>query len=133
MIVIETSALIDSLVDQPANPRLLAVMADSELHAPALLDFEAASALRGLARCGKLASDRVADAVEDFTALQIERHQMTGMLTHILGLRNNFTAYDAAYVVLAQALAAPLVTSDTKLTAARRLGIDVQVFPAEGT
>jgi len=43
-------------------------------------------------------------------------------------LRHNFTVYDAAYVVLAEALEAPLVTADAKLEEARRLGIDVQVI-----
>lgn len=60
-------------------------------------------------------------------APQIERHQLTDLLRHILRLRNNFTAYDAAYVVLAQAVGATLVTADVKLEEAQRLGIEVRV------
>ncbi len=55
---------------------------------------------------------------------------MTGTLGHILDLRENFTACDAAYVVLALGLEAPLVTSDTKMQEARRLGVEVQIIPA---
>ena len=99
MIVIEASAMVDALVDNPANPDLLALLADAELH-----------------------------AVEDFAALRIERHQMTGLLGHILELRANFTVSDGAYLVLAQALDAPLVTSDARLREATRLAVDVRLF-----
>jgi predicted nucleic acid-binding protein len=52
---------------------------------------------------------------------------MTDLLGHMLGLRDNSTVHDAAYLVLAQALEAPLVTADTKLKEAARLGIDVRI------
>jgi predicted nucleic acid-binding protein len=128
VIVIESSAMVNALVDHPANPNLLALLADEELHAPALLDFEVASALRGHTLGGKLDPARLDEAVEDFTAFRIERHQMTTRLGHMLDLRDNFTLYDAAYLVLAQALEAPVVSADTKLQGATRLGIDVRVF-----
>jgi predicted nucleic acid-binding protein len=128
VIVIESSAMVDALVGNPANPRLLAAIADEDLHAPALLDFEVASALRGHALAGKLSTDRCTEAIEDFAALTIERHQMTSLLGHVLALMDNFTVYDAAYVVLSQALDAPLVTSDLKMREAERLGVTIQVF-----
>jgi len=128
VIIIESSAMVNALVDDPANPSLLALLADEELHAPALLDFEVASALRGHALSGKLDPVRVEEAVEDFIAFQIERHPMTALLSHMLDLRDNFTVYDAAYLVLAQALEVPIVSADTKLREAARLGIDVRVL-----
>jgi len=131
VIVIESSAMVDALVDEPVNPHLLAMLADEELHAPALLDFEVASALRGHALGGRLNQLRLDEAIEDFSGLRIERHHMTGLLAHILDLRDNFTVYDATYVVLAQALEAPLVTADTKMNEAKRFGVDVRVLRAE--
>lgn len=127
MIVIEASAMVDALVGQPANPELLALIADEDLHAPALLDYEVASALRGHTLAGVLSSVQMTDAAADFRALRIERYPLATMMRSVLGLKDNFTVYDAAYVVLAQALDAPLVTADTKLTAARTLGVDVRV------
>ncbi|MGH3503560.1 MAG: type II toxin-antitoxin system VapC family toxin, partial [Nocardioidaceae bacterium] len=53
---------------------------------------------------------------------------LAAMMGNVLELRDNFTAYDAAYLVLAEALEAPLVTADAKLTAARKLGVDVRVL-----
>jgi predicted nucleic acid-binding protein len=128
VIVVESSAMVDALVGEPVDPQLLALLADEELHAPALLDFEVASALRGHALGGKLDQLRLDEAVEDFSALRIERHQMTELLGHVLDLRGNFTAYDAAHVVLAQALEAPLVTADSKLRGAGRVGVEVRVL-----
>ena len=128
MIVVESSAMVDALVDDPANPELLALLADEDLHAPALLDFEVASALRGHVLGGKLDPVRLDEAVADFAAFRIERHQMTGLLGHMLDLRESFTVYDAAYLVLARALAAPVVSADAKLGEATRLGIKVRIF-----
>src|SRR5262249_8498481 len=58
VIIIESSAMVDALVGNPANPHLLAAIADEDLHAPALLDFEVASALRGHLLAGKLNKER---------------------------------------------------------------------------
>jgi len=128
VIVVESSAMVDALVGDPADPSLLALLAGEELHAPALLDFEVASALRGHVLGGKLDPVRLDEAVEDFIAFRIERHPMTDLLGHMLDLRDNFTVYDAAYLVLAQALEAPIVSADAKLQEAARLGVDVRVF-----
>lgn len=128
MIIIESSAMVDALVGDPANPELLAAIADSELHAPSLIDYEVASALRGHALAGKLADAQFEDAAEDFSALQIERYPLSTMMRAVLDLRANYTVYDAAYVVLARALEAPLVTADAKLLEARKIGVDVRVL-----
>ena len=127
MIVIESSAMVEALVGDPANPNLLALLADEELHAPALLDFEVASALRGHVVGGKLDPVRLEEAIEDFVAFRIERHPMTDLLGHMLDLRDNFTVDDAAYLVLAQALEAPVVSADAKLRGVTRLGIEVRM------
>lgn len=120
--------MVDALVDDPANPELLALIADSELHAPALIDYEVASALRGHALGGKLTDRQVMDATDDFSSFHIDRYPLANMMRGVLELRDNFTVYDAAYVVLSQALEAPLVTADAKLAEARKVGVDVRVL-----
>ncbi len=114
--------------DDPANPQLLALLADDELHAPALIDYVVASALRGHALGGKLGEAQLEDATGDFGALVIERYPLSAMIRDVLDLRDNFTVYDASYVVLAQALDAPLITADVKMAEARKVGVDVRVF-----
>jgi predicted nucleic acid-binding protein len=44
------------------------------------------------------------------------------------GLRDALTAYDAAFVALAEALGAPLVTCDAKLAGASRFGVAIELF-----
>jgi predicted nucleic acid-binding protein len=127
VIVIEASAMVDALVGAPANPTLLALLADEELHAPALLDFEVASALRGHVLGGKLTADRMSEAVEDFRGLDIVRYHGGALLGEVLELRDNFTVYDASYIVLARTLDVALVTADTKLADAGRHGVRIQV------
>jgi predicted nucleic acid-binding protein len=128
VIVVDASAVVDVLVDEPVNIELLRTVTDNELHAPALLDFEVASALRGHYLGGRLTARRLDVAVDDFAAMRVTRHHMTLLLKPVLALRDSFNAYDASYIVLAQALDAPLVTADSKLLEARRLGVDVQVY-----
>jgi predicted nucleic acid-binding protein len=128
VIVVEASSVVSALIERPADPELLALLADEDLHAPTLLDFEVANALRGQALGGKLDQAGLYLAVEDFTALRITRYPMTQQLAYILDLRENFTPYDASYVVLARALEAPLVTADAKLTEAGKLGVEVRLL-----
>lgn len=120
--------MVDALVGDPVNPELLQLIATEDLQAPTLLDFEVASAIRGHLLGGLLSADRAAVALEDFADLTIQRRAMTAMLPAIVALRHNFTTYDAAYVVLAQVLRAPLVTADAKLLEARRFGVQVRLL-----
>ena len=64
----------------PANPELLALVADSELHAPSLLDYEVASALRGHVLGGKLPHTQLREVSEDFSAMRIERYPLSTMM-----------------------------------------------------
>lgn len=128
VIVIETSAIVDALVGDSANPALLALIADEDLHASTVVDDEVASALRGHVLSGKLDSERMNESIQDFGDITINRHPLSTMMPDVLGLGDNYTVCDAAYLVLAHALGASLVTADTKLADAANLGIDVRVF-----
>ena len=50
------------------------------------------------------------------------------MLRRIWSWRANLTTYDAAYVALAEVLAAPLLTTDARLANAPGLTVPVEVF-----
>lgn len=88
------------------------------LHAPTLIDAEVTSAIRGLLLTSKPAirirSARAKEMLDDFADLPLVRYPMRPHQRRALTLRNNFTAYDAFYVALAEALAAPLLTDDRK-------------------
>lgn len=89
------------------------------LHAPHLLDLEVVQVLRRYHRFEDVSQQRGEQALMDLADLPIERYPHTVFLPRIWDLRNNLTAYDAAYVALAEALAAPLLTCDSKLANVR--------------
>lgn len=115
MIVLDASAAIALLLS--AEPRMAARISqpDESLHAPHLLDVEVAHVLRRLASSGELSEERGRRALEDLAALDLERHPHHAFLARIWALRRNVTAYDAAYLALAEALSAPLLTLDERL------------------
>ena len=85
------------------------------LHAPHLLDVEVAQAIRRYAADGEIDGERGRMALADLADLPLRRYPHDFLLPRIWDLRNNLTAYDAAYVALAEALDAPLLTRDRRL------------------
>ncbi|MGL5866111.1 MAG: type II toxin-antitoxin system VapC family toxin [Dermatophilaceae bacterium] len=127
MIVVDSAAVVDALTMAPGSETLRAELAEEDLHAPALLDFEVVSALRGLTLGRHLSAARAQDALVDFDALPVQRWPSAAELRlRAFALRDNVTAYDAAYLALAEALRCPLVTRDARL--ARSTGHRAQVW-----
>ena len=132
MIVVDTSAVIGVLAGQPRVARLVdRVINDGDLHAPHLIDVEFQHALRRLVVAGAINDDRAADARMDFADLTIVRYPHVSLADRMWELRHNVTAYDAAFLALAEALGAPLVTCDARLARAPGHAASVEVFPRE--
>jgi predicted nucleic acid-binding protein len=117
LIVLDASALLEFLLQTSLGTRVEARLfrSDDELHAPHLVDVEVTQGLRRLVRAGEVSPDRAAHVIADLADLDLHRHPHLDLLTRAWKLRANVTAYDAMYVVLAEALAAPIVTCDTAL------------------
>jgi predicted nucleic acid-binding protein len=100
---------------------------DTDLHVPGLCDVEVAAALRRALRLGLLSEGRAREALRDYADLPLSRHGHLGILNRLLKLRENFSAYDAAYAALAEAMDAALLTADARLARAARdqLGISI--------
>lgn len=99
------------------------------IHAPELIDAEVVSGIRGLLIGGKTTIDRALVMLSDFAKMRIIRHATKPYLRRVIELRNNFTAYDALYIALAENLHAPLLTRDAKFSRAAGHAVDVQVYP----
>lgn len=119
MIIVDTSAVVDTLVGDPVHVELVGrLAAERALHAPHLIDIETVQALRKQIRVGRLSADRAAGALSDFSSLRIVRYSHLPFVERIWALRDNLSAYDAAFVALSEALDVPLVTCDARLAAA---------------
>lgn len=114
MIVIDASAMVEALVGRDVDAQLLSVLA-GDLDAPHLLDVEVLSVLRGLELGRKLAPPVAQQARLDHFAFRITRHGLDPHAERVWQLRHRFTAYDASYVALAEALDVPLYACDSKL------------------
>lgn len=91
---------------------------ETEWAAPELIDLELASVLRREEGAARITKEYGEGALSDYLALHIERFAHRLLLPRIWELRRNLTAYDAAYVALAEALDAPLLTLDRSLATA---------------
>jgi predicted nucleic acid-binding protein len=88
------------------------------VHAPHLVDIEVTNALRKQVLVGAVAPVRARQALEDFRAMRILRHRHAPYIARIWELRDNFTAYDACYLALAEGLDATLLTRDAAMRSA---------------
>ena len=117
MIVVDTSALVDVLLRLPSATRLEARLFDGgeSLHAPHLIDLEVLQVLRRFVGNDRRHEERAALALLDMQALPIVRYPHGPLCARIWQLRGNVTAYDAAYLALAEVLGCALVTKDARL------------------
>jgi predicted nucleic acid-binding protein len=120
MIVVDASAITELLLQTELGTSVerRIYREDDDLHAPHLLDVEILSALRRLVHAGDVLAERAEEAIEDLGLLRIIRHGHLDLATRAWALRQNFTAYDAVYLALAESLDATVVTCDRPLGAA---------------
>jgi len=88
------------------------------VHAPALIDAEVSSVIRGLAIAStprRITAVRAGQMLADYAGLRIMRHPMQPLRARVFEKRHNLTAYDGMYVALAEVLRLPLLTDDGKL------------------
>ncbi len=101
---------------------------DPDLHVPHLLDVEVTAALRRRVRLGQTGVEVATEVMADLADLAALRWDHEPLLPRVWELRDNVTPYDAVYVVLAEMLDAPLVTSDVRLSRAPGLRCRIDVL-----
>jgi predicted nucleic acid-binding protein len=130
VIVLDASAAIDWLlqtaVGQEIEDRLYS--RGESLHSPHLLDLEVAQVLRRLVREGAVSAPRADQAIQDLLDLRVTRYPHFVFLPHIWRLRDNFSAYDAAYIALTERLGATLITRDARLASASARRVSIELF-----
>ena len=119
MIVLDSSAAVEWLLGLPLADEVAdRIIAADSLHVPALLDVEVAQVIRRYAASGEITARTGERALTALAELDAVRYTHELLLPLIWRLRDNLTAYDAAFAALAATLNAPLVTLDTRLARA---------------
>ena len=120
MIVLDASAAVELVLRLPLADVVGERLADPDeaVHAPHLLAVEVAQVIRRYVSGGELRKQRAEQALLDLVDLDVVRHPHEPLVPAMWRLRSNLTAYDAAYVALAEALDAPLLTLDARLVGA---------------
>ena len=117
MIVVDASVLGNAIADHgPDGHRARSELrAAGELAAPDLIDVETTAVLRKRWIACTISEERFALAIEDLGDLSIDRYPTLPLTRRAYELRANVTAYDAAYVALAEVLDCELLTGDHRL------------------
>jgi len=126
VIVADCSAILDALLPGAPPELCEAVSGADEIAVPHLVDLQLLKVLRRLLREGAPERD-VEQLRTDYGALPLTRFPHHVLADRVWELRANATAYDAAYLALAEILEVPLVTSDARLAAVPGVRIEVQV------
>src|SRR5213594_3586755 len=130
MIVVDASAITELLLQTKLGTSVerRIYRDDDDLHAPHLLDLEVVSALRRLLGAGEVLAERAEEAIEDLHLLRIIRHGHLDLATRVWELRQNFTAYDAMCLALAESLNATVLTCDRPLGSATGHSARIEVI-----
>jgi len=131
VIVLDASAAVAVLLNLDAGAdRIRERMegVDDGVHVPHLFEVEVMSVLRRYSLSGGLSPGRARLALSRLSTLAVVRYPHTALLPRIWELRENVSAYDAAYLALAETLRAPLVTRDERLSKAPGVRILVEVY-----
>jgi predicted nucleic acid-binding protein len=116
MIVIDASALVDVIMGWRAEPIRERLLRASFVHVPVTVDAELLHALRKHALAGVVGPQHSNAALKLLDGDTLSRHPVQPLAPRMWSLRHNITAYDAAYVALAESLDLPLITRDARLS-----------------
>jgi predicted nucleic acid-binding protein len=118
--IVDASVLLHAFLPDEMQPQALAVVrehAAGRLHlkAPALLPYELGNAVLQAERRGRIQPDQADRILDSFANLEIEIvHQAWGEMLP-LARQFNRSAYDAAYLKLAESLGEQFITADKRL------------------
>jgi predicted nucleic acid-binding protein len=115
LIVLDASAVNVFLLRANEVVPLTDAIANCEhIACPLILDFEVLNTLRKQVYERVVTVGRAEEALDLYGQLPFVRYPTSILADKIWAMRNNFTAYDAAYIALAEFLEVPIYTKDRK-------------------
>ena len=129
MLVIDASVLVPVVLDDgETGRRARARMVGEVLGAPELVDLEVASVVRRQVLRGAVPPDRGRRALAHLAGMPLRRFGHRRLVDRCWELREAMATYDVAYVALAEALSATLLTADARLARAPGPRCAIEVF-----
>jgi predicted nucleic acid-binding protein len=127
VIVADASAVLEVLLNTSRAAAIASRLfaGGQTIHAPHLVDVAVLQVLRRYVSASTVANARAREMMQDYLDMDLKRYPHDVLLERMWELRHNFTAYDAAYIALAEALEAPLITCDRALTSGHRAEVVV--------
>lgn len=118
--IVDASVLLLAFLPDEDQPRALALVRDHlsgqvQLKAPALLPYELSNAVWQAERRGRINRGQADRILQSFADLDIEVIPQSWGEMLPLARRFERSAYDAAYLTLAQQLGEPFITADLRL------------------
>jgi predicted nucleic acid-binding protein len=128
VLVTDAGAWVRALLDEaPDGPVRVRLRREPYVDAPALIDLEFLSAVRGLLSRKRVSRMAAEESIERFLSAPIDRHAHGPLAWRAWELRANLTPYDASYVALAELLGTALLTVDRRLARAPRIRCAVEI------
>ena len=125
--VVDASVLVD-LVAEASEGHITLLGSYDALHAPSHVDIECLNALRGRMLGRPLSHADFTTIARLIPQLPVSRHAISALVPRIVSLASNATAYDAAYIALAEALGADLLTAGAGLAKVPGIACTVRVL-----
>lgn len=112
-LVADCSVIAALLFDEPEGAAARDILSGHEILVPSLIDYEIANVAVKKSRNGL---DEIArQGLVDYADMSLTHHDVDATEQWRLAMRYTLSAYDAAYLWLAEALGAPLATFDQRL------------------
>ena len=130
MIVLDASAAIELVLSTTTGRHVSDRIADERevIHVPHLIDVELIHVIRRFVLRQVIDAARGEMAIRLWRMLDVQRYEHEPFAMRIWQLRDNFSAYDATYVALAEALSAPLITADQRLARAPGSPVRIEIY-----
>lgn len=129
MLVVDASVVAPLVADAGQDGRNIRHrVRDEIMAAPDLLRVEVLSVVRRQLQSGSVDDRQAGAAIDDLIDLPVEVYPTAPLLRRAWELHENVTAYDACYVILAEALGCPLLTADSRLARAPGVACNVETI-----